>query len=126
MNQSVKHSESLLDAISDYLETYDTWERDYRPGGSFSMPGRAFPLVTRDGRLYVWGSELAARIGAKSYLRELEPICTSGRVRLRYGLFRGSYREIDLERLLSVRPELAAHVVKACSGDTHTRLGLDG
>ncbi len=123
LNQGTRRIETIVDAVCDYLANPLAWEKTYRQPGQYSVPGAAFPLVTRDGNLYVWASELAARIGVREF-RALDSLLTPGRVRLAFGPTRGSYRAVDLERLLAVRPECAPDMIVACSGDTHVRLGL--
>jgi hypothetical protein len=123
LNQSTRQAETLLDAICEYLSDPASWEKEYRPNGQYNIPGRAFPLVTQGGGLYVWPAEITARLRLRD-LRCLEPIMFAGRHRIRFGLGQGSYRQIDLERLVSVRPDVYGAVVSACSSDTRERLGL--
>jgi hypothetical protein len=123
INQSVKRAEGYLDAIGDYLTDPVAWEKEYRATSQWTIPGRNFPLVTQDGKLYVWTTELASRIGDREP-RYLDSLLRPGRARLRFGGVRGSFREIDTERLVEARPELYAAIVSTCSGDTKERLGL--
>jgi len=129
LQQSVRNLEGLLDGIAEYLHDPYAWEKDYRPTSGYVLPGRAFPLVVQGSKLMVWGSELAGRMNCKEHHRALDAICKQGRKQLRFGLFRGSYREIDAERFLEVRAagpdsELWQDTVKALSTDTRERLGL--
>lgn len=125
LNQSTRQAEALLEALCEYLANPAAWECEYKPNGQYSFAGRAYPVVTQDGGLYIWPSEICARLRLRD-VRALEPILAHGRTRIRFGLFQGSYRKVDLEKLVSVRPEVREHVVVTCSSDTRERLGLTG
>lgn len=123
MNASVKHSVELIDGICGYLADPLTWEKTYRAGLQWAVPGNNFPIVTRGGKLYVWTSEFAARMHVREF-RKIDTLLCGGRVRLRFAGTQNSYREIDLERFLDVCPDALPDLVKTCSVDTHERLGL--
>lgn len=121
INQSARGAGDFVDIIAEYLDDPESWERDYKPNGSFQIPGRAYPLVTKDGKLYVWGSELAGRLAMRNYHRQLDALLLPGRVRIRFGQFQASYREVDLDRVVSLRPDVYASAVATCAVDTRDR-----
>lgn len=125
INQSARYSDMYVDAICDYLSDPDTWEKAYTLNVSqYAIPGRAFPLVTKDGHLYAWPTEFAARVGSREPKALAVLLAGPERTLIRYGTVRGSYREIDLERIVALRPDIRAALVDTLSRDTKERLGI--
>lgn len=123
-----------LEALIDYLNNPDAWERTYHVEQRQFTTGQRFPAVTQDGWLWVWPQELAARLqlrdqeaaALRRMLKSLRPDGASTH-QLTFGnrAIRADYWPVDPEKLAtaaSVNPGHFAPLVQALATSTRERL----
>ncbi len=129
-----RNNAPAIEALVDYLSDPSEWERTYHVEKRAFSTGQRCPCITRQHMLWVWPSELAARLQLKPWestgLKQMLKSLRAGpptEITFANKALRKEYWPVDLEKLVvaaSIEPGSEAwhRIATSCTQDTKDRL----